>query len=600
MSFREDTEFTKILREFNNKQVMIHDIFLQKKIDEIYQKGNDGKYVNRSIKEWMEYINETMSCNRQVEQMAIVMHPDFNNLLAHKLLESKNVYGSTCVEMLRRDGLGTDIIKKAYNRAMALDKKILDKEFNMYKNPISQEATALLLTDAIKEIEEHGKCRTIAQEYAFYYTDHDGLIRDFLNSANSYDVPENILTFIASNKNISDELRLKAFEIGCDWEKLSGATKEIARQMYPELIAYPFNEDGISTDKTIKENMTRYSIRILEKFVGSNLLSLSQLRDLYNRLEDTNPPANSPLGQLLSKILSTTEDIVILKLANESVESRLNSEEVYTNDLIRNPNYQATQMFDDLMEKQFEKMCKVGEYDEEAVGHLVNGIQLASINSKNQIKIADKMVEYLNLIKIVIGDENSKDSQRVYDSKLLLNVLLQSPYIDRATYSHLLSKNPKNLNFSLIANFGLACHIYQEDNGEKNIIDIKKNFFNSIDYSDDFDKFFVRVNEKIDVDEVNQILKIAKKICRDHPFKHPPQINKLAEELKEEKKRYDKDKPRRELESLKGKLASLSLKTMTHFYLEIGDIYKQFKEIEKDLGQEKLKNQNIREEEQRW
>ena len=599
MSFREDTEFTKILREFNNKQVMIHDIFLQKKIDEIYQKGNDGKYINRSIKEWMEYINETMSCNRQVEQMAIVMHPDFNNLLAHKLLESKNVYGSTCVEILKRGGLGIDITKKAYERVMALDKKILDKEFNMYKNPFTQEATTLLLIDAIKELETHGKCKTTAQECAFYYTDQDGLIRDFLNSTNSYDVPEKILTFIASNKNIADELRYKAFEIGCDWESLSSATKEIGRQMYPELIAYPFNEEGISTDKTIKENMTRYSIRILEKFVGSNLLSISQLRDLYNQLEDTNPPANSSLGQLLSKILSTTEDTVILRLANEAVETRLNSEEIYTNDLIKNPNYRMTQMFDDLMTKEFDKMCKVGEYDEESVGYLVNGIEKSGINAKLQISIVDKMVEYLNLIKIVIGDENSKDSQRVYDSKLLLSVLLQSANADRMTYSHLLSKNPKNLNFSLIANFGLACHIYQEDNETKNIVDIKKNFFNCISYSDDFDKFFVKVNGKINTDEVNQILKIAKKICRDHPFKHPPQINKLIDELKEEKIKYEKDEPKREMEFIKGKLASLSLKSMTNFYMEINDIYNQYKEIKKDL-KEKSKEKLEKEEELQW
>ena len=412
-----------------------YDPFLHQKIKELYAEDEFGNLQHHSEKRWLEFVEESqngLTHSSQVLQEAIARHPNLPNDIAKKIIASLNVFGSSLLELCKRDGLDDTIYEKAYKKIMALSPQILDEAFDRKINAtmLNKTVEESILKDALKNARS-GMLENYAQLHIFSVTnDHcaiEMLLYDVLN------IDERIVTEIANNPHLPEEHRNKAFDIGCNWLELTNYTPYMASEIYPNIIIYPFGDKSelLIEDKDKIFVMKKYSESTLKSLLKGNLLSESQRKDFIQRVRFANAKPDTAIGKLFDVELLYEKDQTILKELFNTITIALESKRHFESTLLKNERFHSTSGFKILVDSYIEELFKEGVCDKAIRDNLKDIIKEYPIAVENQCDIVKKTFEYIkeNAQLAFYGDRLAETNIEIYGE--ILTTLITSPHIKK-------------------------------------------------------------------------------------------------------------------------------------------------------------------------
>ncbi len=576
-----------------------YDLFTHKTINEIFKKDENGKYINHPKEKWEEYIKDTDNVYRekQIQQIAIARHPLLSDEMAKEILKIKNINKTTLKSLLNRNDLTYSTIKETYNLLKLQFPFAMNELFQEKESKLGKDAIKIITIDAVDEISNTGKPKNRAQEFVFLHTKENALIKEFL-SAEGSNIPEDILSNIASNENLLSSIRETAFDIGCNWEKVSNFTTKMSENIYHNIVAYPFNDnsnDFITTDPKEKERLFYFSMDTLKNFIISECLPVANRRDLLNRLSSVNPNYSDRMGGIFVHFIDHEKDAPIIKNIAEELEFFTKDSQLYLTHLLMNPEFQKTEMFDRAVGFLFtnvynEKLC-----DEKIVDNLIKSLYAYPCDWSIQLSIIDETLK--NKEKEMPKDEKAKSifkTQRKIQEDVLM-ALLHSKNTSAEAYVYLMNHKLSTPDLFLLGHFGVSCQkAYGAVGNIKMMQHIKETFFKCIRYNPKNKCFMVNVKNKSEYKLVLKVLKTAKEnLPKKHMIKNKLTLSNIESLVKQQEKQVLKNELMDKLFTIEEKVADLSKKDISDFYIHICDLQKEFIETQEQIKELEKGKKNI-------
>ena len=560
--------------------------------NKIYKRDNlTGRFINHTPEEWTQLIQSTNQDGKQVEQVAIAKHPLLTDKLANELIGLDKVYTSTLLELLKRDDLSSKTNYIIYNQTKLQGAKIMDELF--YKDKETKAGTDTLkfiLEDAIQDIKDNGNATSDRHKYIFAHTDNNESIHKFISWAEyqTIEIPEDILTLIASNANITQGIRDRAFKLGCNWEDMTHYTRFMSENIYPNIVIYPFNdnEDGaLLTNEDEKIKLTKYAMKTLNECLKGQYMTIPQRLDLLNRLVCADPDYSTTLGELFSNLIDYEKDRLVLKDIAISLESAVEHSQSYLHHLLLNQNFQLTDNFDKAINMLFVEVFNHKEMcDRAMVDNLIDAIKFAHIDLSIQDAIVDNVVGHQNMeIPTKPYDKRIWETKESQYNQVFL-ALMCSECTNEWAYERLIKKENVQPNALLLAHLGKSCFTYAEKYDNVTAGEVKKTFFSCIKVNEIDGDIDIDIDKKSDYNLIMDVLETAKEsLPKKHIRKNKANLSKIIDAVKETEKELPRKRWERALTEIAKEVDGLSKKNIIEFYINISDIQRRFHLVEKGL-----------------
>ena len=561
-------------------------------INKIYKRDSlTGRFINHTPEEWTKLIQSTNRNGKQIEQVAIARHPLLTDKLANELIGLDKVYTSTLLELLKRDDLSSKTNYIIYCQTKLKGAKIMDDLFYYDKKTIAGTDTLkFILQDVIQDIKDFGIVVNDRHKYVFAHTDDNESIHKLISWAENHtkEIPEDILTLIASNTNITQGIRDRAFQLGCNWEKMTHYTRHMSKNIYPNIVIYPFNDnsDGLLlTDEHEKMKLTKYAMKSLNEFLKGQYMTVPQRLDLLNRLVCADPDYSTTLGELFSNFIDYEKDRLVLKDIAISLESAVEQSQSYLHHLLLNQNFQHTENFDKAIGMLFVEVFNHKELcDKAMVDNLIDAVKSAQIDFSIQDAIIDNIVGHQNMeIPTKPYDKRVWETKESQYTQIFL-ALMCSEHTSEWAYERLIKKENVQPNALLLAHLGKSCFTYAEKYDNVTASETKKIFFNCIKVNERNGNIDVNIDAKSDYNLVMDVLETAKEsLPKKHIRKNKANLSKIMNMVKETEKGLPVKRWERALMDVAKEIDDLSEKNMLEFYINISDIQRKFHLIMKGL-----------------
>lgn len=452
-----------------NKYLKVYNIpyddITAKTIEEIYKKDGDGNLINHSYEKWCEFIKDVnipKTCTTEeakrmeIIQTAIAKHPLLSNDGAHKLLSSTILYNSAINEILKRDGFFSDIYETALKKIPITElEKILDAEPTS-KQPLCEYAMKKIFNQAFDDIIKTGNTNSKINTDIFKHSSQSNAIWKMI-CTNLNPINETILTNIVNNQIIDEKVRDKAFDLGCNWEKVSitTLTPHIAQTMYPSIVVYQFDdikdmvEDGGYGSMTLE----LFSKRALTHSIEWNLLSYEQKTDLLNRIAFEKPDYMTDAGELFVTMLIYEQEKDLLEKMIEIIRDKMPDKQIYTDFLLKNEHFHKTKMFQETMYQTQQDIFSFGKFDTYKAERLEKIILNADLNSSTIYDTAKNCIISLN----------EPDSTAIFKhhemkkvSRDLLVAIVKSPHTKLDDLKHIRQIELDSVKLGLLLDISIA------------------------------------------------------------------------------------------------------------------------------------------------
>ena len=289
-----------------------------KDFDTDFKKEVVDLYKNkRTFDEWYK-LAEQYKKNKEM-QIALVLHPDVPDDIVYKVVANKSyqdVYKAiiTC----KTKSFTPNVIRKCLDEINPKTLSSLYEWDSAYRpvqsinetasNEISKRVIQKLLKNGTTELsKEEIHCINFFNDSKL--KDQEGFIKKILENDN---LQENFLSAIANNKNISEDIRNKAFDMGVNYLLISNTTPYMLKTMYESSVDMALNPKEYGFTTAISSGMSTILIRHLMD-VG---LPLAYQRDLAARMISLAPNRVAGTNLMDDFIFKITDGEIIRDIAN--------------------------------------------------------------------------------------------------------------------------------------------------------------------------------------------------------------------------------------------------------------------------------------------
>ena len=584
------SDFYKIVKECLEETNKTINLEFVNKIESLYKIDNEGNYCHHNYVEWLDFIQEAdvyykLVCPEatytKMLQVAIARHPHLINEAARVLLKSKNLYDDTIVEILKRNDFSIAVQKYAYEKVKPESIEKILETHNTKEQPLCDFAMNQIISNASEKLLSIGKVTSRSEELIFKHTNHEFYVNNLL--VNCENIPENILTHIASNANLNPTIRDRAFDLGCDWEQIpnDAITYHMAYEMYPNVVIYPFEEYTKEMFENTKNfhSLTIFARRVMETSLEKGLLSNNQKIDFFNKVMKENPMVSSEVGELFSMMLIEEKEMgffedIAIKVADEHCS--LVEKDYFCDCLLSNKTFHTTNLFEEFVELLCEDVFEFDYNNENKIARMNIILYRAKLSKAIQSVIANGALKFLEDFPITknVDDEKTRKINEHF-SEILIN-LIRSPHTSPSVIQKIKTSKPYMQTIETLRNIAITCH--NQKDCDKNDIVYKVFCAIACDYMRD--TFMIYDVGNTDYDLVLKILEEAKTMHTEHPIKHRRQINKLITTITRLKNEQFKIDARNNKIKLKGKVLDLCKKEfMLDFYIQLQGLQKEFEKI---------------------
>lgn len=584
------SDFYQIVNECLKETDKTINLNFTNKIKSLYKRGDNGNYCHHNYTEWLEFIEEAdvyykLKCPEatytKMLQVAIARHPHLINEAARVLLKSKNLYDDTIVEILKRNDFSIAVQKYAYEKVKPESIEKILETHNKKEQPLCDFAMNQIISEASEKLFSIGRVTLKSEELIFKYTNNEFYINNLL--VNCEKIPENILTYIASNTNLNQTIRDRAFDLGCDWEQIpnDAITYHMAYEMYPSVVIYPFEEytKEMFEDTKNFHSLTIFARRAMETFLEKSLLSNNQKMDFFKKVMKENPMVSSEVGQLFSTMLIEEKEMgffedIAVEIAD--IHCPLVEKDYFCDCLLSNKTFHTTKLFEEFLELLCKDVFELDYNNENKLARMNIVLLRANLSKKIQSLIANGALKFLKNFPITknVDDEKTRKINENF-SEILIN-LIRSPSTSLSVIQKIKTDKPYMQTIETLRNIAIACH-NQKNCDEENIV-YKVFCAIACDYMRD--TFMIYDIGDTDYNLVLKVLEEAKIMHTEHPIKHKKQINKLITSITRLKNEQLKIDARNNKIKLKGKVLDLCKKEfMLDFYIQLQDLQKEFENI---------------------
>ena len=584
------SDFYQIVNECLKETDKTINLNFTNKIKSLYKRGDNGNYCHHNYTEWLEFIEEAdvyykLKCPEatytKMLQVAIARHPHLINEAARVLLKSKNLYDDTIVEILKRNDFSIAVQKYAYEKVKPESIEKILETHNTKEQPLCDFAMNQIISEASEKLFSIGRVTLKSEELIFKYTNNEFYINNLL--VNCEKIPENILTYIASNTNLNQTIRDRAFDLGCDWEQIpnDAITYHMAYEMYPSVVIYPFEEytKEMFEDTKNFHSLTIFARIAMETFLEKSLLSNNQKMDFFKKVMKENPMVSSEVGQLFSTMLIEEKEMgffedIAVEIAD--IHCPLVEKDYFCDCLLSNKTFHTTKLFEEFLELLCKDVFELDYNNENKLARMNIVLLRANLSKKIQSLIANGALRFLKNFPITknVDDEKTRKINESF-SEILIN-LIRSPNTSLSVIQKIKTDKPYMQTIETLRNIAIACH-NQKNCDEENII-YKVFCAIACDYMRD--TFMIYDIGDTDYNLVLKVLEEAKIMHTEHPIKHKKQINKLITSITRLKNEQLKIDARNNKIKLKGKVLDLCKKEfMLDFYIQLQDLQKEFENI---------------------
>lgn len=261
--------------------------------------------------QWRQWIMDGKS-NKNVQEY-IAMHPETPEYAIHMLLTVGRTYQDTCLDLAKRKNISDFLAKMILSISNDTTiERIMIKMGEPEEKINSQMANAIVpvLVDGLIDGSAL-KCRE-AYFAVFEQTHNEDMVLKLLNSG--IEIPETVLNKIASNKNLSDKTRNQAFDLGCDFEKLTSINSYMAKTIYESAIDAAIDDGTTSHDIWLIRNKATKALNMLSE---QEVMDDAMIIDILNRIYDKNlTPYCSKSLQLIEALQKTKSSNIIEHIYN--------------------------------------------------------------------------------------------------------------------------------------------------------------------------------------------------------------------------------------------------------------------------------------------
>lgn len=586
MSLNLTSNFYDNISIFLKEEEKVFDTNLANHINDLYKKDDNGNFYPIGSDKWFYFIDladkgfklvSEESLSVKILQIAIAKHPLLTNNIAKRLLCSKNLYDDTLIELLKRDDLTPEIYDIAYGKIHGISIQNTLVGETSSKSPFCNYITDKILSKTLNHIQLSNFAYPLYGNLIFRFTDNKNAILQFLNKYE--EIPEKVLTYIASNKNIPDTVRNLAFDKGCVWEDIpeTSLTYHMASEMYPSLVPVVFEE----TKKDMREFSNAQSIfdfsqKAMMHFMENGMLSYNQKTDFVNRIKKEDVLYSTDAGELFSAMLMQDMEMGFFQeTAKYLIDPycRLSDRNNYIDIMLSNKTFHSTSVFNDFMKDLCSNIFEKGDTNEDNVARMNIILYGARLNNKIAEIIASESSKFLEAFPLskCYENEESINLNEIF-SDFIIN-LIRSPHTDVSIIKKI--KTPKSHMQIIETTRNIAIASHNQPESKENDVVFKVFCTIASDYMQE--QFVVYNMEEADYDLILKVLNDAKLLKTEHPVKNVREINKIIGYIKTLQKKQVQYNAEYKQNEIKSKIKELCKKELlVDFYINLQDFEKEY------------------------
>lgn len=260
-----------------------------------YKVINDIKENSKTANDekWNEWVEQSRK-NKDIQEY-IALNPYTPIKVLDGLISKGRIYQDTIINLATRKDLTVPLIEKMISKANEKTFKSIYFKFGNSEESINPKIINVITPIIVDNIIKHDSSLfNDCHLDIFNFTDNEDSISYLLNS--DINLGEDILDRIANNKNLSADIRNKAFDMGCNFENIDSFTPYMAQKIYESAIESAIDDGTTSYEKC---RIRKEAVDVLTKLADNKALNDSMMVDMSNRIFHPDLTPFTANGQLL-------------------------------------------------------------------------------------------------------------------------------------------------------------------------------------------------------------------------------------------------------------------------------------------------------------
>ena len=376
MSLTKNDSFFQIIKENCPKHAKKFSQTEMDCIEKMYKKDENAKFLYFSDKDTKEYC-ETANTSNAV-QTALAKHPltPYRKSILQYFMQS-DICKEAMKELLKRE----EIVNR-YTCASLLSKisditmdDIIFSSKDSEKRPMGGMFFNIIVENHALNCIKKGNSGdlTPGEVYSFLYT--DSLKTGEIFTYKDVSIPEIFPTLIASNSFLDEDIRNRAFDEGCDWEKLKGYTPYMIEEMFDSVLDMMKLDQTTLSDKELEQH--NIACVIMRNWTWKNLLNENQQCQIINGLKDENLFKNPSYRKCVKNILEKTTYPEVMELFDKIDKNKLKNEKRFVLYIMNNSSPNIFQFQNKMLIKIYDDVF----FDKTPNQYYLNILQKAITNT---------------------------------------------------------------------------------------------------------------------------------------------------------------------------------------------------------------------------